>query len=246
MKLERSGDVAVLRMDAGKGNAMSRAYFDGLVGQLDDLGDARALVITGRDKFFSAGLALPELIDLDRDTMRAFMQRFEATMIRILTLPCPTVAAVNGHAIAGGCVLAMQCDYRIMAAGKAKIGLSEVTLGVGLPAGVIETLRHMMPGSSLFPVAQRGELFGAERALALGLVDEIASFEQIEGCAIAKATELAALGPAAYAQIKSALQRPMLAAIRETSVEGLERWLDTWYSAEARVILRATVDKLSG
>jgi len=244
MELDRSGDIAVLRMNAGKGNAISPAFFDAFTPLLDRIGDARALVITGVDRFFSAGLALPTLIDLARDDMRSFMQRFEDVMLRVRALPIPTIAAVNGHAIAGGCVLALQCDYRIMAADSGKIGLSEVTLGVGLPTGVVESLRYQVPGPSMFPIAQRGELCDAARAYDLGLVDEVAPAERLAEAAAGKATELAALGRYAYAQVKHEVLRPMLEAIREHRAAGLESWLDTWYSDEARAIIGATVAKL--
>src|SRR5687767_8894181 len=117
MHIELEHELAVLHMHAGKANSMSPA----LVRRLSELcaeveaSDARALVITGDGRAFSAGLALPELIDLDRNVMRAFMDEFKHAMLRVFQLPMPVVAAIDGHAIAGGCVLASQCDVRIAA-----------------------------------------------------------------------------------------------------------------------------------
>src|SRR3954471_3395122 len=102
MKIERKESVALLRMDLGKANAIGPAFLDALNARLDEIGEARALVITGYDTFFSAGLDLPSLIDLDQAAMRAFITRFSATMARVFALPLPVVAAVNGHAVAGG------------------------------------------------------------------------------------------------------------------------------------------------
>jgi enoyl-CoA hydratase len=244
MKIEWIGQVAVLHMEAGKGNAISPDLLDALDARLDEVGDARALVVTGSGRFFSAGLALPLLMDLDRDGMRAFMQRFGLVVMRLLQLPMPTIAAVNGHAIAGGCVLALQCDYRVMSSAVGKIGLSEVTLGIGLPTIVIETLRFHLPPSAFFPIALRGQLYEAKEALAIGLVDQVVSSEAVLETATAMAKELAAPGPAGYAQIKAELLRPVLAATQEHSAEGLEAWLDSWFSDDARAIVRATVDRL--
>jgi enoyl-CoA hydratase len=144
MNIERSGEVAVLRMNAGKANAIGPAFLQQLGAQLDALGDARALVITGYQAFFSAGLDLPALLALDQDQMSAFIASFGASMLRVFELPLPVVAAVNGHAVAGGCVLAVQCDHRMMADTNGRIGLKEVALGIGLPPVVVETLRSQV------------------------------------------------------------------------------------------------------
>ena len=119
MQLESIEDIAVVRLDAGKANAMNPAFFAGFSRLLDQLeaSTRAAVVIVGAANAFSAGLDLPSLLPLDRDTMRSFIGLFEATMLRVFQIPRPVVAAVNGHAIAGGCVLALQADVRIAAAG---------------------------------------------------------------------------------------------------------------------------------
>ena len=164
MDLETSADVAILRLAAGKANAMSQEFLARLNQLLDRLAasPARAAVMIGTGKSFSAGLDLPSLIALSREAMRAFIVEFEATMLRVFRLERPLVAAVNGHAIAGGCVLALQADARIAAAGGAKIGLNETSLGIGLPAVVLETLRCQVPPASLVPIALEGRLFGVD------------------------------------------------------------------------------------
>ncbi|HLT34827.1 MAG TPA: enoyl-CoA hydratase/isomerase family protein, partial [Enhygromyxa sp.] len=245
-QVERDGELAILRMQAGKANAMNPAMVQRLAELCDELAssDARALVITGDGRSFSAGLSLPQLIDLDRATMRGFMTDFKSAMLQVFSLPMPVVAAIDGHAIAGGCVLACQCDVRLAADRPLKIGVNEVQLGIGLPAVVIETLRLMLPSSSLVPVALAGGLFEAREALAVGLVDEVVAPEQLLGRACERARELAAIPTAAYAQVKLAWRRPAIEAI-ESSHEALgEQWLDTWYSTEAQRRLRAIVDRL--
>src|SRR2546422_6749358 len=135
MRIERDGEVALIRLENGKANAIGPSFLDRLESLLGQLGDARAAVITGQGSAFSAGLDLPTLVDLDRVRMRAFVLRFETAMMRVFELPIPLVAAVNGHAVAGGCVLALQADVRIGADREARIGLNETQLGVGLPSG---------------------------------------------------------------------------------------------------------------
>src|SRR3989442_13757482 len=155
MQLERVGEVMVLRMRAGKANAIGPAWLDRMETLLDDVLAARggALVITGYEGFFSAGLDLPALDALDERAMGSFMSGFSRTMLRIFELPLPVVAAVNGHAIAGGCVLALQADVRIGAASDFRIGLNEGQLGIGLPALGLGTLGGPGPPPSLLPLA---------------------------------------------------------------------------------------------
>jgi enoyl-CoA hydratase len=233
-----------IRLQAGKANAMSAQMLDAVERAFDEFegSDARAAVITGYEKYFSAGLALPELIHLDRPALQKFIVRFNAVMERVLRCPRPVVAAVNGHAIAGGCVLMLQADWRVGADGDFKIGLNEVQLGIGLPAIVTETLRLRVPPSSLVPIALEGQLFAPRRAHELGLLDELVPPGELESRAAAKAEALGAVGKEAFAQVKSQLTAPALAAVaRDASVEN---WLDSWLSGEGQQRLRAVVEKL--
>ena len=230
-------------MRAGKANAMNTRLLSGLIGALDELGDAAAVVITGEGSSFSAGLALPELIDLDRPAMGELIGLFERAMHRVLALPVATIAAINGHAYAGGCVLALMCDVRLMAAGTARIGLNEIALGIGLPSLVIEPLRARLPASQHAAVALEGRLFSPEEAVRAQLVDETLAPERLVAAAIERAAQLGR-APVAYAQIKDALLRPVLAAIARDQATTREAWLDTWFSPHAQITLRAAVEKM--
>jgi enoyl-CoA hydratase len=244
--IERDRELAILRMQAGKANAMNPEMVRRLATLCDEVqaSDARALVITGDGRSFSAGLALPQLIDLDRATMRGFMAEFKHTMLRVFQLPMPVIAAVDGHAIAGGCVLACQCDVRIAADRSLKIGVNEVQLGIGLPAIVVATLRLMLPPSSLVPIAFAGGLFEPREALRLGLLDELVAPEQLLARACERARELATIPTAAYAQVKLGFRAPTVAAIERTHDPLGEQWLDTWFSAEAQGRLRTIIERL--
>lgn len=247
MELSRDEGVAVLRMRAGKANSMGPAFVRELAARVEELtaSDAACAVITGDGRFFSAGLALPELYELDRDAMRAFMLEFERVMEAAYSLPMPVVAAIDGHAIAGGCVLALSCERRLIAADAGRIGLSEVALGIGLPPSALEPLREAVPASSLGPIALEGRLLEPEAAPALGLVDEVLPRDALEPRAIELARALGANGRAAHAQIKGALRAPALERMRRARAIELERWLDTWFSELARARLGEAVAKLA-
>ena len=247
MDLEIAGRLAVLTMRNGKANAIGPAFLDRLSSQLDALAasGAGALVLTGEGRAFSAGLDLPAVAALDHPALERFIQRFSEVMLRVFTLPLPVVAAVNGHAIAGGCVLALQADVRIAAAGDARIGLNEVQLGLGLPAMVLETLRCQVPPSSLGPVALEGRLLAPEEALALGLVDAVVPADRLLDEARSRAASLAALPAPAFRGIKESLRAPAIDAVRRSGTGDARRWVETAFSEAARERLGEVVARLS-
>jgi enoyl-CoA hydratase len=244
MRIEQVGDVALLRLEAGKANAIGLEFLSALDALAGRLAGARAAVMTGQGKAFCAGLDLPALIDLDRATMRGFMRRFEEVMLRIFQLPMPLVAAVNGHAIAGGCVLAMQADLRIAADRESRIGLNETQLGIGLPPVVLETLRFQVLPTSLPALTMEGRLFTPREALQLGLVHELAPEADLLETALRRAAALAALPPAGVRQVKADLRRAAARAARDSSAEQAEQWLDSWFDPGAQERLRAAVARL--
>ena len=246
MELERHGDVALLRIRGTKANSMTPEMVTSLGAAVGEVvaSDARALVVTGEGRFFSAGLALPTLVALDRSDLRAFMQSFARTMRLLFLAPKPIVAAINGHAIAGGTVLALQCDVRIAAAGDQRIGLNEAQLGIALPTSVIEPLRFAIAAKHFADVALEGRLFTPVEALAVGLVDAVVAADELESHAIAKARALGAIPPAAFAATKESIRRPVLEAILRYEEDDADRWLDTWFSDEGQERLRAAVAKL--
>lgn len=246
MKLEIEDGIARIALNAGKANAMNPEFVAGVAALWNDFegSDARAAVLTGYDRFFCAGLDLVTLTALDRDAMRAFMGEFDALMRRIFGSPRPVVAAVNGHAIAGGCVLALQADVRVFPTEGAKIGLNETQLGVGLPSVVVESLRVVLPPAAWLPVALEGRIVDGPTALELGLVDELVAAPSVVESALAKASELAEIPAPAYAQVKRSLRGEALERMEERYAEDAEQWLDTWFSAEARERVAAAVASL--
>jgi len=155
------------------------------------------------------------------------------------------VAAVNGHAIAGGCVLALQADVRIGAASDFRIGLNEVQLGIGLPAVVLEALRAQVPAASLLPIALEGRLFSPEEAVSVGLLHEVVPADRLEQRAVARAMELGALPGAAYASVKHGLRAPVAQRVRELAGQDAARWAETWSGEEARERRRRAIERLS-
>ena len=234
-------------MRAGKANAIGSAFLDRLSAQLDEVeaSGAAALVLTGEGRTFSAGLDLPEISALDRSALERFIRRFSEVMLRVFALPVPVVAAINGHAIAGGCVLAMQADVRIAAEGDYRIGLNEVAIGLGLPAVVLETLRCQVSPGSLGPVALEGRLLRPEEARELGLVEAVLPPAVLLEQARGRAAELAALPRPAFRDVKQALRGPVAAAVRRVEREDARRWVETAFTPAARERLADVVARLN-
>jgi enoyl-CoA hydratase/carnithine racemase len=245
MRIERDGDVAILHMEAGRANAMNAQSLDALSAMFRDLGDAKAAVIAGNDKIFSAGLDLPSIVDLERAPLTAFMQKFEAVMLQAFELPIPLVAAIGGHAIAGGAVLALQADVRIAVDREAlRIGFNEAQLGMALPPVVVEPLRAQVPGPSLMRLVLTGELFGPHQALKLGFLHDVAPEGELMQRALERAKAFAALPSGGVRDIKSALRKPIADRIREMAGVANDRFADIWFAPDTQLVLRATVAKL--
>jgi enoyl-CoA hydratase len=247
MKNDDDDHVAVLRLEGGKANAMTPDLLDTLERMIDgfERSPATAAVLTGYERYFSGGLALPHIIDYDVVEMRGFIEHFSRAMTRVFACEKPIVAAINGHAIAGGCVLALTCDWRISVDDPAvRIGLNETQLGIGLPTIVIEALRASVPPASLTRIGLEGTLFSPADALAVGLVHETVPADEVIARAAAKARTYAALPSAATAAVKHALRAPSVEALARTADADATRWLGTWFSPEAQSRLRAVVAKL--
>lgn len=246
MDLAIDSGLAVITMNGPKANAMNPEFLVNISKLFDEFeaSDARAAVLTGHGRFFSAGLDLPTLFALKRPELREFINSFSQAVCKIFSLTRPLVAAVNGHAIAGGCVLAQQADWRLMSRGSGKIGLREVALGVGLPLVVVETLRDRVPGAKVLNIALLGELFDADGALDCSLVDEACAAEDLLEQAKKRADALGSQPRAAYAHIKTSLRRPAMQRIQAGLEEDTEAWLDTWFSEDAQRLVKATIDSL--
>jgi len=248
MRLEIEDGIARIVFEAGKANAMNPSFVERARELWEELEaeNAHAAVLTGYDRFFCAGLDLVTLTGLARDEMRSFMRAFHEWMRSVFAFERPVVAAVNGHAVAGGCVLALQADWRVFPSDGAKIGLNETAIGLGLPTCVVESLRTVLPSAAWLPVALEGRLFEPAAALEHGLVDELAPADTVLEAAYAKARELALVPQPAFAQVKRALRAPALERMDARFAIESEAWLDTWFSDAARERVAAAVASLRG
>jgi enoyl-CoA hydratase len=234
--IARVDDVHVVTMTSNKVNAMNGDFFVDLRDALAEVerGEPLPVVLTGQGRCFCAGLDLRELYTLDRPALTAVVERLDETVRTLFALSRPTVAALNGHAIAGGCVLALACDVRVAVDRDAQIGVNEVAVGIPYPAVPLAVMRHALSPAHAREVLLFGRLYAPNEALARGLVDEIVAPSEVLARATALAQSVAGDSLAAYATLKAQLVAPTLAAYEATRARVNREFLDVWFSESGR------------
>jgi len=245
---ERHGNLSILSLSRGKANALNYALIEELYGAVaaaaaDD--SVLALVLASdRPRFFSSGFDIREVFTYDRDAMAAFFGRFIDLYESLYRFPKPVVAALSGHTFAGGAILAIACDFRVMADGDFGFALNEINLGLAISP----TIRRMRADAVGVARAREVLLFGEPltpaRALEIGLVRELAPAEQVRGRAIACAQVLAGKPPVAYREIKRSLREFGGREDTATDRSTLSQFLDIWFSAEAREARQAVASRV--
>jgi enoyl-CoA hydratase/carnithine racemase len=230
--------VAILRMADGKANAMSIDFCEAMTERFEEVrtSSARAVIVTGSGTIFSAGVDLLRLQEGGRPYIRKFLPALSTMFETVFSHPKPVVAAINGHAVAGGCVLACAADKRLMAREVGRIGVTELLVGVPFPAIAMEIMRHATAPQYFEDTIFSGATYPPPDATQRGLVDEVVDPAGLLDRAIAAAQALAALPPAVYVLTKRQTRQPALerlesvgravdAAVEEiwTAPETLER-----------------------
>jgi enoyl-CoA hydratase/carnithine racemase len=235
--------VAIVTLDRPRANAIDPTLVAELRRAVADAADAPALVLTSSQSLFSAGWDLPSVHAFGREEMSRFLGDFTGLMRELFVFDGPVVAALPGHAIAGGLILASAADERIAAEGKGEFGLSEVALGVPIPRACYEIFRHLLGDRGAERIAAAGDNVSAARALEMGLLDRIVPAADLLNAAVERARQLAGRSRAAYAEIKRRSRAETL-ALFDRAAEG-DPFLDFWFSEEARRRINGLVARLT-
>jgi enoyl-CoA hydratase/carnithine racemase len=247
ISVEHHDQVALLKLNRGVTNALNLALLDELAGALQgvkhDAGVRGLILSSANEKFFSIGFDIPHLYELSPKDFMVFYRAFNRTCMALYTLPKPVIAALTGHAIAGGCILALCCDYRFIAQGHKLMGLNEIKLGVPLPYLTDCILERLVGFRNAREITDTGAFYPPEKSLAMGLVDQVLPQEQVLAGSIAKAAGLGAFPPLAFALIKrnriDAVEAQVLARLDEKE----RLFVECWYSDEARERQKAAMEK---
>ena len=210
---------------------------------------ARGIVLSGRTGMYSAGLDVPALLQLDRTGLRAFLGHFFGLCGAIAGAPIPIVAAITGHSPAGGAVLAIFCDYRVMArspdpAKPFRIGLNEVQVGLSVPAAIQAGLQRLVGPYRAERLMVAGAMLDSEEALEVGLVDEVTAVDRVVPRAIEWLHDLLRLPPQAMSTTRQLARRDIAEIFADPRRLLLDEFAEAWFGAETQATLKALVAKL--
>jgi enoyl-CoA hydratase len=238
MQVELADGVTTVRIDHPPVNAFDLGLVDDAVATVRCI--QGPIVLTGAGACFSAGVDLRAIIDGGADYNDRFLAAISAAFLTVFDHPAPVVAAVNGHAIAGGCVLAMAADIRVMSSGL--IGLSEVAVGVPFPVAALEICRYAM-GPSVTRAVLEADNIDVQSAAERGWIDEVVAPDDLMTRAVAIARAVGQHSPTAYAAMKEQLHRPAREAI-DAGAELDANVQAIWRSEETRARISAFLDAL--
>jgi enoyl-CoA hydratase len=239
IELTQHGDVDLLRIAHGKANALDLELCNALTTELEAFrrSAAKALVITGSGRMFSAGVDLVRVVHEGAPYVRVFLPAVNRAFETLFSLLKPVVAAVNGHAIAGGCIIACAADYRLMAQDGGRIGIPELLVGVPFPVVPLEIMRFAVAPPHLQALVYRGATLSPDEALRHGLVDGVVDHGPLVEQAIAVAQAMAAIPASAFALTKRQLREPVLDRMHAgASIDALVQ--HSWASDETLAAIR--------
>jgi 3,2-trans-enoyl-CoA isomerase len=233
VQVSSSEGIATAIIKRGKVNALSAKLVDELRSTLQEVEEdssVRAVLLTGEGKFFSFGFDIPTFLTFSQDAFEVFLTMFTELYGYLFLYPKPVIAALNGHTIAGGCMLALACDYRLMTIGRAKISLNEITFGASLFAGSVEMLRACVGLRNAEKILFSGDMFVAEEALRFGFVDQIVPYDRLIEEARIVALDYANKDATAFRSIKQLLRKPVWEVMKAREKASIHEFADIWYS----------------
>jgi enoyl-CoA hydratase len=240
---DRDG-IRILRLAHGKVSAMDIELGEAIMREMDDAAAApiKAVIVTGTGSTFSAGVDLYRVVKDGPEYGKRFLPVLDALLKAALTLPKPVIAAVNGHAIAGGCILAACCDHRIMIDGNGRIGIPELAVGVPFPALPLQIMAARVSDGALRDLVFRSRTVQVDEAKALGLIDEKCPAGMLIDRAMEVAAKMAAIPAGAFALTKEAFYTPIVARAQSMSTLN-ERVTDAWMQQHTYDTIRAYLEK---
>lgn len=247
INVEHKDEVAVLRLNRGVTNALNLEFLQNISKNLQELKQDSSVcsmvLASGNDKFFSIGFDIPQLYELDKDQFKLFYNTYNRLSLDLYTLPKPTIAAITGHAIAGGCILTLCCDYRFIAEGRKFMGLNEVKLGVPVPYPGDCILEQIVGARNAREIMEIGDFYEPEESLRIGMVDKVLPLEQVLPKAVEKAKILGGMPNKAFRIIKRNRVEKVEAKVLSHIKEKEQLFLECWFSDETRRRLKEAMKK---
>ncbi len=237
----------IAQLNRGSSNPINEEMVEDLITLLNIVKEddsKEGLILTGKPNFFSAGLDIVELYDYDKTQFEAFWNRFIKMMHEFVAFPKPFIAAITGHSPAGGCVMAIGCDYRVMAEGKYKIGLNEIPVGIIVPTSIYETYAHWVGTRNAYQYIMEGRLMDGKEALKIGLIDELVDPKEVLIRAEEKMKTYLSFEQNAWKKTKRNLRSSLIDVSSPKNMSGVEESLEQWWSPTVRGMLKSFVERL--
>jgi len=245
--MEQHDEVALLKLNKSTTNPLDLQLLEALSDCLrkvkDDPGVSSLVLASSNDKIFSLGFDIPQLFGLGKEDLETFYTTFNRVSMELYTLPKPTAAALTGHAIAGGCILALCCDYRYMAKGRKLMGLNEIKLGVPIPYPADCMLRQLVGFNRAREITDMGEFYKPEELLSLGMVDEVMAPDEVLPMAVDRIKVLGSMPSYAFRRIKENRVEEVVAQVREHLADREKYFMDCWFSHDTRKLLSDAIKK---
>lgn len=248
LKLEVREQVAHLMLNRGSSNALHEE----MVVELKDVLNMVAnddkiggIILYGKEGFFSAGLDLISLYSYDEAKIKAFWYQFLDLVKTFVSFPKPAIAAIGGHSPAGGCVLALCCDYRVMAEGDYIIGLNEVPVGIIVPESIFELYSFWIGRAKAYQYLLTGELLHPQRALAEGLIDDLVPMNQLQTKADKQMKRYLNLNWHTWQQSKQEMRKALVYRFNQDSTEIVDKLLAQWWNPSTRSLIKTIIDNLT-
>lgn len=240
------GRVRELRLARPPANALSPELLEQLCSMISQApaDGARALVLSGAQGLFTGGLDVPLLLTLDHDGMVRTLEFFFGTMEAVAVSEIPVAAAITGHSPAGGAVLSLFCDYRVMAEGPFVIGLNEVRVGIPMPTMVADALSRVVGPRQAERLCQTGALLGPEEALAIGLVDRLVALDDVVSSAVEWCRELTELPSHALGITRRTVRRDLVEIIQRSKTADIDEFAREWFRPEVQGPLLELAEQL--
>jgi enoyl-CoA hydratase/carnithine racemase len=247
LTITKHAEVHELRLSRPPVNALDPALIRALTAAVESApaAGARAIVLSGSPGMFSAGLDVPALLALDRRGIRAFWEDFFGVMRAIALSPVPLVCAITGHSPAGGCVLAVFSDYRVMAEGDFRIGLNEVQVGLPVPDVIAAALTRLTGQRHAEQLLVTGALLAPVEALSVGMIDRVVAIDRVVPAAIERCRTLAALPREACAATRRTTRATLAASFRNVDAGLFDRMTDVWFGQETQGAMKGLVERLA-
>lgn len=243
--IEKHDNVALLRLTASVTNPVNPQLVRDLDLTLDEvlISGSRGLVLAGGEKFFSIGLDLPTLLQLNRDEMANFWHTFDDLIVKLYALPMPTLCAYQGHATAAGSILAAACDFRYAAGDKALFGFNELVIGLSVPLMTHLMLEQILGSRKAVDLMFGGRFIKPEEALSMGVVDAVHAPEELEAQALGKIVALAQYPAKGFKATKINKTKFLLEKFNANRDRAAQDFLDCWFDTKVQAILAEAAKK---